>query len=1102
DGSISYEVYNGAADMAGEPVIHGNGRAVPEAPGPRPQLDLEGLQRRCHERMVRADEAYQAFHAVGLDYGPAYRGLESLAIGKDNAGRPEVLARLTLPDCVAGTQGDYILHPAMMDAALQAVAGLTLEEEQGGVYLPFAVETVRMWSASPAQGWAWARFSAGSSAGAATRKFDIDLCDADGFVCVRLTGFNVRALEGGEAEAHELVDASETGLFLLAPVWDVTSPVQEAVSPAPGERTVIIGGTEERRAALIEHLPNAQVLKMPANASVEDLQRQLGAAGQIDHMIWLAPEEQAPSFADDALIAAQEDGVLHCFRLFKALAALGYCQQSLSWTLITAQTQAVRRCDAQHPAHASLHGFMGSLAKEYPHWRVRLADLPVDGDWPLAALLRLPPDAEGAAWAWRDGEWYRQQLLPGLLPDADETLYRRGGVYVVIGGAGGIGEVWSEHMIRRYGAQIVWIGRRAPDDAIEAKLERLSYPGPAPQYLSADAGSREALQTACDTIRERFGVIHGVVHSAIVLADKSLEQMSEAVFRSALAAKVDVSVRLAQVFGEEPLDFVLFFSSVQSFMPAAGQSNYAAGCTFKDAFAQTCGRHWSCPVKIMNWGYWGSIGVVAADDYRERLAASGIGSIEPSEGMAALDVLMASPCSQLGLLKTLGVANTAEERRERLSIQMAGAVPVMGALRSNTEMPVLAVDSASNPELGTHESILARLLRAQLISMGVEEARAESFEEIKTRLGINDFYSRWLAASLAMLVQKELLQSQDGRYQAGPGAASDALAVLQEWQAGLERWQDVPEMEALVRLEAETMRGLPEILTGRVSAVDVVFPDGSMELVESVYKNNAVADYFNDCVAGIVEAYVKARVAQDADARIRILEIGAGTGGTSAGVFAKLKPYAPQIAEYCYTDLSQAFLMHAQQVYASEAPYLNTRILDIEKPLAAQGFEIGDYDLVIAANVLHTAGNIRHCLRNAKAALRRHGVLVLNELTSESLSMHVTFGLLEGWWAYNDEPLRIPGTPALAPETWARVLEEEGFGHDLLPAAAARHPKAANAVRAAETERRTCHLSQYACVKPSQWQFHHWRYSRSGSNKRIARTEDGGARHKRRSGFF
>jgi polyketide synthase PksM len=128
--------------------------------------------------------------------------------------------------------------------------------------------------------------------------------------------------------------------------------------------------------------------------------------------------------------------------------------------------------------------------------------------------------------------------------------------------------------------------------------------------------------------------------------------MEEEKFKAVFSSKVDVSVRMAQVFKEEILDFVLFFSSFQSFSKAPGQSNYASGCTFKDAFARQLASEWPCPVKVINWGYWGSVGIVASKDYNERIAKFGIGSIESDEAMEALEMLMSVPIDQIAFIKT------------------------------------------------------------------------------------------------------------------------------------------------------------------------------------------------------------------------------------------------------------------------------------------------------------------------------------------------------------------------------------------------------------------------------------------------------------------
>src|SRR5262249_29619621 len=206
------------------------------------------------------------------------------------------------------------------------------------------------------------------------------------------------------------------------------------------------------------------------------------------------------------------------------------------------------------------------------------------------------------------------------------------------------------------------------------------------------------------------------------------------------------------------------------------------------------------------------------------------------------------------------------------------------------------------------------------------------------------------------------------------------------------------------------------------------------DLVEGIYKNNTVADYFNEVLAGVVAAYIEERHRHDPGSRLRVLEIGAGTGGSTALLLKRLEAYRQQIAEYCYSDISRAFLIHGEKEYGGRNPYLTYRLFNVEAPLAGQSIEIGTYDTVIATNVLHATKNIRRTLRNAKAALKRNGILLLNEMADKSLFTHLTFGLLEGWWLYEDESLRIRGCPGLSPETWSRVLQEEGFRSVFFPA--------------------------------------------------------------------
>jgi len=328
------------------------------------------------------------------------------------------------------------------------------------------------------------------------------------------------------------------------------------------------------------------------------------------------------------------------FRFIKERLAKGDGKRALRWTVV---------------GRGAILGFAGSIAQEYPHWKMRL----LEADAYTEEMATLP----FGTYCERAGQWHARQLLPVQLSAPEQSAYRKGGVYVVIGGAGGIGEAWSEYVIRTYQAQVVWIGRSACDPK---QLDRLGKLGPRPLYIQADATDQQELVDAYAAIMQQVGAPNGVVHSAIVLKDRTLANMDEQTFQEVFRVKAAICENIEAVFEGTELDFVLFFSSMQAFSPAAGQSNYAAGCRFMDAFAHDLARKWPCSIKVMNWSFWGSVGIVASKKYRERMAVENVGSIEPPEAMEALEKLLAGPLDQLALVKPLGSAKFAEEFIEEL----------------------------------------------------------------------------------------------------------------------------------------------------------------------------------------------------------------------------------------------------------------------------------------------------------------------------------------------------------------------------------------------------------------------------------------------------
>ena len=333
-------------------------------------------------------------------------------------------------------------------------------------------------------------------------------------------------------------------------------------------------------------------------------------------------------------------------------------------------------------------------------------------------------------------------------------------------------------------------------------------------------------------------------------------------------------------------------------------------------------------------------------------------------------------------------------------------------------------------------SWLLRLVFVQIGKLGLfsREGVAEDPALMKEEAKILPRYNRWWDECLDMLETGGFIKKAGGKFRSmGKIRPGEGKALWEEWHQRKAIWTKNPQMRSSVNLVESCLKKLPEILRGRVLATDILFPASSMRNVEDMYQRNLLADYFNIAVAQIAENYVKARVARDPRARIRIIEIGAGTGGTTAMVLPRLCSFSGEIESYCYTDISRAFLLHGEKTYGPGCPFLEYRLLNIEHPLQEQGMDRSAWDMVIATDVLHATKNIRQTLRNTHALLKRNGILVLNEIIQKSVLGTLTFGLLDGWWRYEDEDLRIPGSPLVSPENWEMVLSQEGFNAILFP---------------------------------------------------------------------
>src|SRR5579864_883786 len=250
------------------------------------------------------------------------------------------------------------------------------------------------------------------------------------------------------------------------------------------------------------------------------------------------------------------------------------------------------------------------------------------------------------------------------------------------------------------------------------------------------------------------------------------------------------------------------------------------------------------------------------------------------------------------------------------------------------------------------EELLGEMLGASLQRLGLFEGGRRRLADLQLGRAAAGFYERWLERSLEYLQQqgwlgnngengKDSKDGKEGKEGKDVGMSAEVRGLEQvwrEWEEKKREWARDANLQAQIRLLEACLRGLPEILRGERLATDVMFPNASMELVEGIYGGNALADYFNEVVGEVLGAWLeqqregkegkegnerdeeneenKENKEKHKEKKIRILEIGAGTGGTTVKLLPLLKHYG--VEEYCYTDLSRAFLIHGEEQYGRE----------------------------------------------------------------------------------------------------------------------------------------------------------------------------------------
>ncbi len=603
-GQIAYEIYSQPDEASAESIVHSQGIAVLGTVLDTPTLDLSALQAECSKIAPAANQLYEAFKTMGIDYGPAHQGIEQLYIGQN-----QVLARITLPSSVANTKNQFVLHPSLMDAALQSSSCLITDKMPSDKtslkpILPFALDELEIFGSCTSSMWVHIRPNVGSIAGDKLQKLDIDICNDQGNICVRMKAFTFRMLEG---ELDASGTAMPRGLLLLQPGWSEQTVADVDLATDYAQHLVILCEQDDISPESISARMNKVRCLALQSSQLEIEERFAMYAIQVFGEIQGILKDKAKGQVLIQLVVSRSSEQQFCSALWALLKTAQLENPKLIGQLIEMESGK------------KMEEIIGKLNEN--------SRTPIDNH------IRYQENKRYVA-SWNKVDVSKETVK---IPWKDQ------GVYLITGGAGGLGLIFAKEIVHKVkDATLILTGRTPLDADKHAKFNKLEDLGARIIYKQVDVTQKEAVANLIQSIKKDFGNLNGIIHGAGVIRDNFFIKKTKEELQAVLAPKVNGVVNLDEASRKLSLDFFIIFSSIAGSIGNIGQADYAAANAFMDIYAKyrndlVVSKQRQGQTLSINWPLWKEGGMhVDATTEKTLKQSTGMTAMQTASGIQAL----------------------------------------------------------------------------------------------------------------------------------------------------------------------------------------------------------------------------------------------------------------------------------------------------------------------------------------------------------------------------------------------------------------------------------------------------------------------------------
>ncbi|HEX4115380.1 MAG TPA: SDR family NAD(P)-dependent oxidoreductase, partial [Solirubrobacteraceae bacterium] len=584
---------------------------------------------------VDAEDFYSQMVAIGFDYGPAFVGVQAVWQRGD-----DLFVESCLPDGERSGAVDYGIHPALFDAAIQAIAplmsGAAPGAPEGGdvLRLPFAFNDVQLHRAGASA----LRVQLSSVAGEAMSMVAVD---ENGTLVASMGSLVGRAVSREQLE--RVGDVQRESLFRLG--WTRLPTASSGAPTEIGEWAVLSSPEDGLGGRLGSVSPYTYGDFDSLCAAVDE-----GVCAPRVVLVDCTTESPEGT-ADEASVAGISE------------AAHGLTQRALEMVRRWLEDERFSRAQlvfatwgavAVHPQeHVSglsqtpVWGLLRSAQSEHPG-RFVLIDL--DGEAASVAALPAAVAGDESQLAIRDGSVLVPRLSrlssPARGSGAQSSFeLDREGTVLITGGTGELGAAVARHLVTAHGVRSLLLASRHGGESATAKeLEaELVEIGAQVSIAACDVSDREQLSSLLDSIaKER--PLTAVVHAAGVLEDGVVESLTAEGLDRVLAPKLDAALHLHELTSDLELAAFVMFSSSAGTLGAPGQANYSAANAFLDGLTSHR-RAQGLVGTSLAWGLWsGASGIAGGLEQADltRIARSGLSPLSVEEGLELFDAAMAT----------------------------------------------------------------------------------------------------------------------------------------------------------------------------------------------------------------------------------------------------------------------------------------------------------------------------------------------------------------------------------------------------------------------------------------------------------------------------